>query len=151
MHKWGALSFCLDINGSKFQILLLGAGHSLGGALATLAAFDIQRCCPCLKAMDISCYTFGAPRVGNHAWAKLYDATVQDTWVMLNNQVRQNVLQLGFCAFCVTASVTERDGAFQTAQTCLFRLCAGCCEAWPMLKFSGVLPDDDCTSCVPRF
>ena len=63
------------------------AGHSLGGALANLAAFDIQRHCPCLKPMDVSCYTFGAPRVGNHAWAKLYDATVPDTWTLINNQV----------------------------------------------------------------
>ena len=37
--------------------------------------------------MDVSCYTFGAPRVGNHAWAKMYDATVPDTWTLINNQV----------------------------------------------------------------
>ena len=67
--------------------LLFLAGHSLGGALASLAAFDIQRHCPCLDPMDVSCYTFGAPRVGNHAFARQYDAVVPDTWNIINNQV----------------------------------------------------------------
>lgn len=44
-------------------------GHSLGGALATLAAIDIQTASKCRDQMDISCYTFGAPRTGNHAFA----------------------------------------------------------------------------------
>ena len=72
------------------------AGHSLGGALASLAAFDIQRHCPCLNPMDVSCYTFGAPRVGNHAFARQYDATVPDTWNIINNQVRS--ASACFCA-----------------------------------------------------
>jgi len=66
---------------------VFAVGHSLGGALASLAAFDIRRHCPCLKPMDVSCYTFGAPRVGNHAFARQYDATVPDTWNIINNQV----------------------------------------------------------------
>lgn len=35
------------------------AGHSLGGALAVLAAYDIAKAFP---SFQISCYTFGAPR-----------------------------------------------------------------------------------------
>ncbi len=68
-------------------VLVFAVGHSLGGALASLAAFDIRRHCPCLKPMDVSCYTFGAPRVGNHAFARQYDATLPDTWNIINNQV----------------------------------------------------------------
>ena len=71
------------------------AGHSLGGALASLAAFDIQRHCPCLGNLDVSCYTFGATRVGNHAFARQYDATVPDTWNIINNQVVLNILPAG--------------------------------------------------------
>jgi Lipase (class 3) len=41
-------------------------GHSLGGALATLAAHDIATAVKCLPKMALSVYTFGAPRVGNH-------------------------------------------------------------------------------------
>ncbi len=48
---------------------MVGAGHSLGGALATLAAYDIQAACDCPEKLDLSCYTFGAPRTGNHAFA----------------------------------------------------------------------------------
>ena len=43
------------------------SGHSLGGALATLAAYEIAKTCP---EVDVACYTFGAPRTGNHAFAK---------------------------------------------------------------------------------
>ena len=43
------------------------SGHSLGGALATLAAYEIAKMC---SGVDVACYTFGAPRTGNHTFAK---------------------------------------------------------------------------------
>lgn len=42
---------------------LLITGHSLGGALATLAAKRLTH-----QGGIAACYTFGSPRVGNHAW-----------------------------------------------------------------------------------
>ena len=38
------------------------AGHSLGGALATLASYDLKQVLP--DRAQLSCYTFGAPRTG---------------------------------------------------------------------------------------
>ncbi|KAK9866320.1 hypothetical protein WJX84_007327 [Apatococcus fuscideae] len=66
-------------------------GHSLGGALATLAAIDIARALHKdlevnEQALKLSCYTFGAPRSGNHAFAKLYNSHVGDTWHVINDQ-----------------------------------------------------------------
>lgn len=67
----------------------VSAGHSLGGAVATLAAYDIQNS----LANDISsnveviCYSFAAPRTGNHAFAREYNAKVPDTWSVINDQV----------------------------------------------------------------
>ena len=63
------------------------AGHSLGGALAKLAAIELRRAHPDRSALDISCYTFGAPRTGNHAFARDYNAAVEDTWSIINDQV----------------------------------------------------------------
>ena len=43
------------------------AGHSLGGALATLAAFDIAAALQSADSAskhEVICYTFGAPRTG---------------------------------------------------------------------------------------
>lgn len=61
-------------------------GHSLGGALAMLCAYDVATRTPCADFdIDISCYTFGAPRVGNHAWARLYNNKVPDTWTLINS------------------------------------------------------------------
>ena len=79
--------------GEKHQNLpqLLSAGHSLGGALATLAAFDIRR--HLLDNMqsdaEVVCYTFAAPRTGNHAFAREYNAMVPDSWSVINDQVRR--------------------------------------------------------------
>jgi predicted lipase len=43
-------------------------GHSLGGALATLAAYRLRN-----QDFPISVYTFGAPRVGDSAFASRYE------------------------------------------------------------------------------
>jgi triacylglycerol lipase len=47
------------------------AGHSLGGALAFIAAERLQRECG-IKATGV--YTFGAPRVGSSAFVRAYNA-----------------------------------------------------------------------------
>ena len=67
----------------------LHTGHSLGGALATLAAYDI---CKQLQGssqqdVEVRCYIFGAPRTGNHAFAADYNRVVPDTWSIINDQV----------------------------------------------------------------
>ena len=64
-------------------------GHSLGGALATLAAFDISRAMEWVnRPTKIICYTFGAPRVGNYAFAETYNKLVPETWNVVNDQVQ---------------------------------------------------------------
>lgn len=52
-------------------------GHSLGGALAVLAALELQR-----NGFPIAgVYTFGQPRVGNGAYARRYNGSLGDrTW-----------------------------------------------------------------------
>ena len=35
--------------------------------------------------INVKCYTFGAPRPGNHAFARMYDEAVPDTWHLVNN------------------------------------------------------------------
>ena len=56
-------------------------GHSLGGALAILAALELraQQLTPALVV------TFGQPRVGNAAFAQLYNAQLREnTWRVIN-------------------------------------------------------------------
>lgn len=59
-------------------------GHSMGGALAVLASMDIARYCG-VASDNIVCYTFGASRVGNHAFRSEYNATVPNTWQVVND------------------------------------------------------------------
>lgn len=51
-------------------------GHSLGGALATLCAVDVQYNHP---DITISCYPSGNPAVGNKAFVRSYNKRVPDT------------------------------------------------------------------------
>ena len=62
---------------------LTATGHSLGGALALLASHAIQE----VHHLDnLACYTFGAPRPGNKAFAHSYERLVPDTWNVINDR-----------------------------------------------------------------
>ncbi|GMH44518.1 hypothetical protein BSKO_12470 [Bryopsis sp. KO-2023] len=69
----------------KENARVLVTGHSLGGALAVLASHDIATHCG-IGPKQITCYTYGAPRVGNHAFAREYDALVPNTWQVINDE-----------------------------------------------------------------
>eukprot|EP00300_Choanocystis_sp_HF-7_P042018 c8791_g1_i2.p1 GENE.c8791_g1_i2~~c8791_g1_i2.p1 ORF type:complete len:198 (+),score=39.97 c8791_g1_i2:24-596(+) len=56
--------------GTRLDVEIVFTGHSLGGALATLAAIDFRLAYP--DALRISMVNFGSPRVGNHAFAQIY-------------------------------------------------------------------------------
>lgn len=65
-----------------------GAGHSLGGALGVLAAYDIAADAAREgHSIRLACYTFGAPRVGNHSFAADHEQICPDTWSIVNDQV----------------------------------------------------------------
>lgn len=52
-------------------------GHSLGGALALLCAYELDR-----QGFNVAqVYTFGQPRVGNAAWVRMYESRLGlKTW-----------------------------------------------------------------------
>ena len=62
-------------------------GNSLGGALSQLAAYNLVEAPSAAKIpVRPACYTFGAPRVGNHAFAQNFADTIPDTWHLINDQ-----------------------------------------------------------------
>ena len=65
------------------------SGHSLGGALATIAAHDIRTSLDAHAVQDVEvvCYTFAAPRTGNHAFARDVSRVIPDCWSVINDQV----------------------------------------------------------------
>jgi len=56
-------------------------GHSLGGALATIAAlhFAIQ-----FPELHVACHTFGCPRVGNNEFVETFNKHVHENWRVYN-------------------------------------------------------------------
>ena len=76
------------------------AGHSLGGALAELTAHSLMSKLqeqPYAQHLSqhMCCYTFGAPRVGNAAWANEYETLVPSTFHIINDQVYTSNLAFG--------------------------------------------------------
>lgn len=75
-------------------------GHSLGGALATLCAYDLaarRHVYP--TPHHLALYNFGSPRVGNRAFAKEFNRLVPDAWRIVNrNDAVCSVPRLmGYC------------------------------------------------------
>jgi predicted lipase len=64
----------------KKQRQVFVTGHSLGAALATLAAYDITSAC----RTDACLYTFGSPRVGNPVFEKNFNAKVKNAFRVKN-------------------------------------------------------------------
>jgi len=59
------------------------SGHSLGSALATLAAVDLALKVPKLKE-QIRLYTYGGPRVGNPNFAQMHSKIVPNSYRIFN-------------------------------------------------------------------
>lgn len=60
---------------------IIFSGHSLGGALGTLASvqFGLEN-----PNVPITCITFGSPRVGNSSFATMFDRCVQHSYRYVN-------------------------------------------------------------------
>ncbi len=70
----------------KHFLPLQVTGHSLGGALAQLAALDIvTNLQDALHGSDVCLYTFGSPNVGNAAFANLVNSKVPNFWRVEND------------------------------------------------------------------
>ncbi|KAH9127723.1 hypothetical protein LEN26_000022 [Aphanomyces euteiches] len=58
------------------DLTLFMTGHSMGGALAILAAYD----CAVHFNIDVNMYNFGGPRVGNPAFVRQYNRAVPNSY-----------------------------------------------------------------------
>lgn len=74
-----SLTDLLDEKKSSYDSVVF-CGHSLGGALATLAVVMLDT----IKDKNISCITFGSPRVGNSAFARMFNANVSTYYRIFN-------------------------------------------------------------------
>jgi len=71
---------------------IICTGHSLGGALATLCALDIQYNLP---DKEVSCYTYGSPKVGNGDFIASYNRRVPKTYRFVNSADKVPLLPVG--------------------------------------------------------
>lgn len=71
---WGIVGDVMIRRGGSGRLVL--CGHSLGGALATIAALDIYCMIEPRYQKTLSVITFGAPKVGTKEFQKAFDANI---------------------------------------------------------------------------
>ena len=75
-------------------------GHSLGGALSTLCAYECarRRSWPG-PAPTVVNYSYGSPRVGNRLFAESFNAAVPNAWRVVNNNDAVTLVprMVGYC------------------------------------------------------
>jgi hypothetical protein len=89
MFDWGWNIFRFNkftnYNFTKFLFIkdydLIFTGHSLGGALASLAAAQ-TRVEGLRRSEQITLYTFGQPRIGNYEFAMAHSLQIPNRWLM---------------------------------------------------------------------
>jgi len=103
-------------------------GHSLGGALATLAALDfvlLNLRSP--LASTVKVYTFGSPRVGEESFASVYNLLIPNHWAVVNrNDLVSAVPSFSAHYFHVGKRIWYRDHySYWTSKAYVM----GCCVA----------------------
>lgn len=83
-HALEDILCCID-NTKQSQTEILFTGHSLGGALATLAAADFQVHYD-FPVGKITCMTYGAPKVGNANFTRLFNQLVPNAFRIVNDK-----------------------------------------------------------------
>lgn len=73
---------------------IIFTGHSLGGALALLASYDIKTILH--KNYNIKCYSFGAPRIGNQSFIKELEKKDIEIWRVCNIEDIVPLLPISF-------------------------------------------------------
>eukprot|EP00892_Ulva_mutabilis_P005825 jgi/Ulvmu1/3614/UM017_0026.1 len=101
----------LDSADDRSAVRVLCTGHSLGGAVAQLASFDIARELG-VSPRNIKVYTYGCPRIGNHAFACEVCQVAPDTWHIIHDQdvVTQAMKLLGLYKRAGQRVVVTRRG-----------------------------------------
>lgn len=67
---------------NNFNKEIIFSGHSLGGALATIAALNYGMEYPDLQ---VNCVTFGSPRVGDEKFANYFNKIVKNSYRFVND------------------------------------------------------------------
>ena len=114
----GDIEAALNADELKSKPLFI-TGHSLGGALATIAAKKITH-----KGGNAACYTFGAPRVGDEEWV---------------SNIKTPIYRIVNAADCITMLPPGESLRLIAWLVGLIPSVGGCCRAFLLSKFGGYI------------
>jgi len=116
LHATLAAGCCGSAEGWEVQF----TGHSLGGALASLAALDTSlksRRGEPLAGVKVKAVTYGAPRVGDERFCQVYDVYAHDTWrVFSTSDIIPCMPPTSFFGFTHAGIAVELDSTFTKIQ-----------------------------------
>lgn len=81
--KNGIRNLLKDLTAQDVNAKVTFTGHSLGGAIANLAAIDFKLAYPNRETV---LYTYGQPRVGNKAYAQFHQAQISQNYRLVHNK-----------------------------------------------------------------
>lgn len=113
---WRVVDECMAAGGGGGWHLYV-TGHSLGGALATLAAYEASFTAFASGTVSgLTMYNYGSPRVGNTEFATAFDAAVPDSWRVVNSDdvVARVPRAVGYRHVGHTVGI-RKDGTFDAA------------------------------------
>ena len=61
---------------------IIFTGHSLGGSIASISALKISNN---NRETDVSCITFGSPKIGDELFCNKYNELIKDSFLFINN------------------------------------------------------------------
>ena len=107
---------CQKSGASFDDVDICFTGHSLGGALATLASHAWARSHP-LSGKQARVYTFGAPRVGNRSFAYEYDEMTPCHFALICNKDPIPTIPKGFYKRVGERCIINLDGDIMNRPT----------------------------------
>lgn len=130
----------------EFKLFI--AGHSLGGALAQIATVYLGEAFPCLT---ITCHTFGSPRVGNKAFAKLISKMASDYVRVANtNDPVPMIPQLSCWSHCPRTCIMIDDECRAETKIKDTPWYWRCCKSLANVDFSAPIKDHACDEYIHR-
>ena len=141
-----ALMTVLETHAGDYEEVYV-MGHSLGGALATLAAPDIASLMPDKK---VHCHTFGSPRVGDDAFVEYFDKRVASCWRVFNQEDPVRLVPISHRFKHVHGGLCITDNLAVLSETDDLPWYLRPVFGFMMLDFKGLIKDHDCGLYVDR-
>lgn len=124
---------------------IVSCGHSLGGALATIAAIDLSMW---FNMLTIKYFSIGSPRVGNKAFVKLFTEKIKEPYRLVNQSdpIQYVPMSKKYNHVCPSICFLKNNQVKLKMNNIPVRY--RCCNAMKNIDFSDIVQPHRCTTYI---